>query len=97
MEKLKDGQVTPGVKSAISQDRLPDTEKSKLNPLLTCLICQGILWKPIKCENCENYFCTSCISEYTKQHKNNCICEKKFTSFKPDKLVMFLLSISISE
>ena len=38
--------------------------------LLTCMICQNILWKPVSCKNCENSFCSRCIETWIEKQGN---------------------------
>jgi hypothetical protein len=54
-------------------------ENGKLNHLLICLICQGILIDPLECSKCQRGYCSGCISQMTI--KKCAIChETGFTS-----------------
>ena len=78
--------------SNLSQERLTDEEKSKLNSMLICQLCQGIVCKPLKCTACDFYFCGECIERKAKDLGGKCICGKECQKAKPDRLLLGLLS-----
>lgn len=94
MEKVNNWQST----TTISQDRLSDEDKSKLDSLLVCIICKGIVWKPEKCQGCQTYFCQSCItSKLIGTTQRNCpSCQNEYVKFNADKIVLNFLSIFAS-
>ncbi|CAF0901880.1 unnamed protein product [Adineta steineri] len=53
----------------------PDRVRNLSGPDLEdvcCLICRGILWKPVTCERCEAYFCSACIKKWLTQGRTDC-------------------------
>jgi len=57
-----------------------------------CPICTCLLWKPIRCKNCEKHFCESCLKlVFEKINPNNCPYGGKFEATKPVPLLLSLL------
>lgn len=48
-----------------------------IREIVTCTICTGLIVNPIQCSKCENYYCSSCLDEWSKT-KN--ICPMRCTS-----------------
>ena len=61
---------------------------------LKCPICLNLLWDPIGCNYCKNYFCRGCISHWieTSPQKNCPKCKKIYQSIQPFPLLLSLLS-----
>ena len=53
----------------------------------TCMLCYGIVFKPIKCDRCETLICSNCINPKVLDGTKKFMCFKKcggksFTKFK---------------
>lgn len=56
----------------LSVERVHNKAESDLGDLLCSAICDGILWKPISCHECETHFCSMCIAKWLEKHPNDC-------------------------
>jgi len=72
----------------IPQELLPDEERIKFSKLLLCGICDGVLWKPVKCVECDSYFCSECITTFGSINFQKCICGASFSPFKAGKKLL---------
>ncbi|CAF1454080.1 unnamed protein product, partial [Didymodactylos carnosus] len=71
--------------------------------LITCSVCLQVLWKPMTCEECENSYCTDCITQWLKQQqamnrKHTCPnsnCEFKQKNKIPSLLVQLLSQLRV--
>ncbi len=52
-----------------------------LPDLVTCPLCDGILWLPIACRICEKPYCLSCIEAWQKVTTESTPCPKPCTGF----------------
>ena len=57
----------------------------------TCVICEGILYNPIQCSSCENFFCEDCLNKWKKESLN-CPFRCKEPKYKKNVIINKLLS-----
>lgn len=65
---------------------VPHIDKSRVvqlsyPKLVECQLCNGILWKPIACSECEKPFCESCIAAWQKEKQNAKRCPEACSSY----------------
>ena len=60
-------------------DIINKNDFEKIEDKAICSICNGIIFEPVECINCNNCFCNSCIEKWNKQNKT---CPFKCTNFK---------------
>lgn len=59
-----------------------DRVKNRTYPeLIVCHICQGILWLPIACQNCETPYCSSCIEGWKQETSQPIPCPNNCSGF----------------
>lgn len=56
----------------LSNDRVQSIPGIELSDVECSTICEGILWKPVSCANCETHYCSMCIEEWLTHHPNQC-------------------------
>ena len=58
-----------------------------------CSICNGIIYSPIQCIQCENCFCSSCLEDWKKKKgENSCPFKCEKCNFKPSRILKNILS-----
>lgn len=59
---------------------------------VTCKLCKDILYKPIHCNKCTNFFCSWCIKHFSLSSPYKCPCKSQEDCFsEPHKILFSLL------
>jgi hypothetical protein len=56
----------------IDVDKIKLENNEKLNQLLICLICRGVLLDPMECSKCQRGYCSGCLSQLDKRKCSVC-------------------------
>jgi len=81
-------------KNGIDRDRIANAAQHDSNiKHLECSICLSVVWKPVCCKNCDNYFCDTCITQWVKTNDLK-QCPNRCTFVKGDvpRIIRSLLS-----
>lgn len=62
-----------------------------LSSVIKCVICEGILFNPLKCSKCDNSFCKTCIDKW-KNHSTICPFQCVNPTYTSSKYLQRILS-----
>ncbi|ORY50574.1 hypothetical protein BCR33DRAFT_532296 [Rhizoclosmatium globosum] len=69
---------------------------SSIADTLTCIVCMGVLFDPVRLQRCEHYFCRGCITKWLEQHKT-CPIDREYalTTYinEPCRILVSILDV----
>ena len=75
------------VTSVLSKNLLSST-----SPSVICILCKGLICKPLQCLQCSKCYCESCLTIYKKYNNYNSPCGCNSSMIPPSKFIKEMLS-----
>ena len=75
------------VTSVLSKNLLSST-----SPYVICILCKGLICKPLQCLQCSKCYCKSCLTIYKKYNNYNSPCGCNSSMIPPSKFIKEMLS-----
>ena len=89
-------EITEQVK-IINPKYVLNTDYLEINSdILICELCSNIYNEPLMCNDCNNFYCTNCIINYSRSRKSEvliCPSENKKTTLMKDPILHRILSV----